>query len=274
MRLNVVDPVKTFTFYEKYFGASKLPYGNSEALFTERSYLLATTVAAAPLSNEGTSLWHIGWSGVDGASEFKWRVEEGIHVHTPVIKPVLPGIDNKAEYMYFHGPDGEVVEVSTVNRNHRFEHVHLLSSDIAATTKWFQTFLGLAPDHKVALDFFGVLMNNIRVDNVHIVIFGRPIPDKGNQFASKDLWPVDGFKPTDDRAVGHIAFSYTNIARALERMKASGVTIVRGIQIDAKFGHKSFFVRGPDNLLIEIVEAKPIPDGRPLQKQSTHKSKP
>jgi hypothetical protein len=24
---------------------------------------------------------------------------------------------------------------------------------------------------------------------------------------------------------------------------------------------KSFFVRGPDNVLLEIVEAKPIPDG-------------
>ncbi len=197
VHLNVVDPAKTFAFYEKFFGASKLPYGGTDALFTERSFLLASPVATAPASSEGTSIWHTGWSGVDGASEFKWRVEDGIQVHTPLTRAILPGIDNKAEYMYFRGPDGELVELSTVNRNHRFEHIHPLASDVTATTNWFQKNLGLAPDKESAFDFFGVVMNSVHVDNVHIVIFGRPVPDNDNQFASKDLWPAGGFKPTD-----------------------------------------------------------------------------
>lgn len=264
VRLNAVDPPKTFAFYEKFFGAVKVPYRGSttDALFTERSYLLADRVATTPASNDGTSLWHIGWSGVDGAAEFRWRVEDGIRVDTPLSKPILPGIENRAEVMYFRGPDGELIEVSTVNRNHRFEHVHLLSSDVAASTKWFQTNLGLAPDRETATDFFGVVMNGIHVDNVHIVLFGRPTPDHGNPFAAKDLWPADGFEPTDGRAVDHLAFSFVDIAPVLERMTRSGVPIVRGIQNDAKFGHKSFFARGPDNVLIEIVEAQSIPDGR------------
>jgi hypothetical protein len=46
-----------------------------------------------------------------------------------------------------------------------------------------------------------------------------------------------------------------------ERMQASGVTIVEPIKTDERFGHRSFFVEGPDKVLIEIVEAKPIPEG-------------
>jgi hypothetical protein len=44
-------------------------------------------------------------------------------------------------------------------------------------------------------------------------------------------------------------------------MKADGVEIVKPIAKDAALGHTSFFVRGPDKVLIEIVQDKPIPEG-------------
>ena len=44
-------------------------------------------------------------------------------------------------------------------------------------------------------------------------------------------------------------------------MKAAGVQIVKPIATAPADDVKSFFVRGPDNVLLEIVEAKPIPDG-------------
>jgi hypothetical protein len=44
-------------------------------------------------------------------------------------------------------------------------------------------------------------------------------------------------------------------------MKAEGVQIVKPIATDPEFGHKSFYLRGPDKVLIEIVEDKPIPEG-------------
>ncbi len=48
---------------------------------------------------------------------------------------------------------------------------------------------------------------------------------------------------------------------ALERMKGAGVEIVRDLKPDPRHGHESFFVRGPDGLLIEVVEDKRIPEG-------------
>jgi hypothetical protein len=44
-------------------------------------------------------------------------------------------------------------------------------------------------------------------------------------------------------------------------MKAAGVQIVEPIALRPADDVKSFFVQGPDNVLIEIVESKPIPDG-------------
>jgi catechol 2,3-dioxygenase-like lactoylglutathione lyase family enzyme len=107
----------------------------------------------------------------------------------------------------------------------------------------------------------GVLLNTLHVDNVNIVVFARPIPDVGNQFAAKELWPAGGFRPTEDTAVDHIAFSYAALDPVFERIKTSGVEIVRGLAVDPDHGVRSFFVRGPDNVLIELVEERPIPEG-------------
>ena len=65
---------------------------------------------------------------------------------------------------------------------------------------------------------------------------------------------------TEGSPVDHVAFSYENIAPELERMRAAGVPIVRPIA-ERPDGVKSFFITGPEAVLIEIVEAKPIPDG-------------
>ena len=69
------------------------------------------------------------------------------------------------------------------------------------------------------------------------------------------------FVPTDGTAIDHIAFAYADIGSAYERMKAAGVKIVRPISTDGDSGVESFFVRGPDQLLVEIVEERAVPDG-------------
>ena len=115
VHLNVTDRDSTIAYYQKYFGATQVKYRDRvDALFTEKSFLLMNLVDTAPSTHVGSSLWHIGWSGVDGQSEFDWRVKEGIAVHTPI----TPLGDNF--WMYFRGPENEVVEVYTGNKNHRF----------------------------------------------------------------------------------------------------------------------------------------------------------
>jgi hypothetical protein len=44
-------------------------------------------------------------------------------------------------------------------------------------------------------------------------------------------------------------------------MKSAGVPIVHPIAKNAEYGLTSFFVRGPDGLLVEIVAEAPVPEG-------------
>ena len=76
---------------------------------------------------------------------------------------------------------------------------------------------------------------------------------------TKDDAPQE-FQPTQGRAIDHLAFSYRHIEPVFERMQAAGVEIAEPIAVRPDVGHKSFFVVAPDQVLIEIVEAKPIPD--------------
>ena len=255
VHLNVTDPKATIAFYEKFFGATEVRYrGLSDGLFTEKSFILLSKVATPPPTNLGTSLWHIGWSGVDGQSEFAWRVGEGIGVQTPA----TPFGSNY--YMYFWGPNREVIEIWTANKNHRFEHVHLLASNLPATLGWFSQNLGLAPLLATPEKVTGVTTNYVRVDNVSISVM--EIPASGQPRPS--WWPgevVNSVQPTDGTAIDHIAFSYTDIKPVFQRMQRAGATIVRPIAKSPEYGLTSFFVRGPDQLLVEIVAEAPIPAG-------------
>ena len=68
------------------------------------------------------------------------------------------------------------------------------------------------------------------------------------------------FKKFDGCAINHIAFSYPDIEPVYKRPQSKGVEIVKGIAWDEKLKMKSFFVRAPDNVLVEIVEAAPLPE--------------
>ena len=253
VHLNVTDSDATIAYYQKYFGATQVKYRDQvDALFTEKSFLLMNLVDIAPPTHLGSSLWHIGWSGVDGQSEFDWRVKQGIKVHTPI----TPLGDN--HWMYFLGPEKEVVEVYTGNKNHRFEHIHLLSTDVDKTMSWFESHLGLAPVYKEAKQWQNNKLrwkwNLLTINNINIIVFGKPVEEE-------PWWPKEDIKPTDGRAIDHIGFSFENIGPILNKMKSDELDFVHEIKIDPIQGMRSFFIRGPDNLLVEIVEEKPIPEG-------------
>ena len=95
-------------------------------------------------------------------------------------------------------------------------------------------------------------------NDVTINIFAKPSNDTVNWWADP---PVGELVASDGRVIDHLAFSYRDIQPVFDKMKANGVEIVKPISEDKELKIKSFFVRGPDKVLIEIVEAKPLPDG-------------
>jgi catechol 2,3-dioxygenase-like lactoylglutathione lyase family enzyme len=181
-------------------------------------------------------------------------VDAGIGVQTP-ITPLGSNF-----YMYFWGPDKEVVEVYTGSKNHRYEHVHLLATDVNATVGWFLDNLALTTRRpQVPRRFSGTWMNTIRIDNVNLIVFGVPAPGE----ARPGWYPeamADEFTPTEGTAIDHIGFSFEDIQPVFDRMVEAGVEIVAPIA-STEYGLTSFFVRGPDKLLVEIVQEKPVPAG-------------
>ncbi len=262
VRLNVTDPAESIKFYERVFGAVPVKYhGVADALFVERSFILLNKVDTQPVSTLNTGIWHIGWGGVDVKNEYEWWKARGVEFHTP-LSP-LPGRDNF--YMYISGPNKELIEINTMG-HHRFAHVHLFATDVNETAGWYARHLGLKPRRdnvpKPKGDMStlgGIWMNFIQCDNVSIIIFGKP-----DQEPPPFWWPDPRLKelePTQGRPIDHVAFSYRKIEPVLERMKGAGVEIVQPITFDEQLKMKSFSVMGPDKVLIEFVEEKPIPEG-------------
>jgi hypothetical protein len=94
---------------------------------------------------------------------------------------------------------------------------------------------------------------------VTLIFFGKP-----DVTPSPPWWPdppLSDIQPTKDRPIDRIAFSYRDIGPVLERMKAEGVEIIEPITEKPQFGTKSFLVQAPNKVTVEIVEAKPIPEG-------------
>ena len=148
----------------------------------------------------------------------------------------------------------------------RFAHVHFFADDLNETVDWYATHLGLKPRRPRVpkpdgdMSTLGsIWINFIRCDNVSMIYFGKPDIDPPPPW-----WPDPPLKvlePTRGRPIDHIAFSYRNIEPVYDRMKAAGARIVEPIATREQNRMKSFFVLAPDGVLVEIVEAKPIPEG-------------
>lgn len=260
--LNVTQPAKSMRFYRNTFGAVPVKFrGAADALLTERSFLLFNQVETPPDGTLNTGVWHIGWGGVDVKNEYEWWKRHDVTIHTP-LSP-LPGRDNF--YFYISGPDKELIEINTMG-HHRFAHVHFFADDVNETVAWYSKHLGLKPRTAQVPrpkgdpnTLAGIWMNVIQCDNVLLIVFGKP-----DQEPSPQWWPDPPLKEiqsTKDRPIERIGFSYEQIEPVFERMKAAGVTIVEPITERPQFRLKSFVVEGPNRVLIEVAEAKPIPEG-------------
>jgi catechol 2,3-dioxygenase-like lactoylglutathione lyase family enzyme len=262
VRLNSTAPAKSMRFYQDHFGAVPIKFNNAaDALFVERSFLLINKVETPPPTELTSAIWHIGWGGVDILNEYQWMKRHGVEFHTTP-QPLI-GPDNF--YMYIKGPAGELIEVNTMG-HHRFAHVHFFADDVNATCDWYAQHLGLKPRRaKVPKPkgdpntLLGIWMNFISCDNVLLIFFGKP------DFDRPVTWwpdaPLKEFQPTQGRAIDHVAFSFRNMEPVYNRLEQAGVKIVSKPAEDGVFKHRGFLIEGPDKVLIEIVESKPIPEG-------------
>ena len=65
---------------------------------------------------------------------------------------------------------------------------------------------------------------------------------------------------TEGTQLDHLAFSFRDLSAAYQRIRKQGVEIVRPMTRDEEYGFRHFFVRAPNGVLVELVEARPWPE--------------
>jgi len=246
VHLNVADAARTSAFYEKTFGAVPVRYGGRvPALMAERAFILLNQTAAPVASQIQTGVIHIGWAGVDGPSEFEGLKAQGVEFYTPLTR-FLTG-----HFMYLYGPDREVIEIWTVEKHHRLNHVHLLASDPKTSAEWFAKVANSAAPAEAGVGLPGywkVDFGDVALDILPDTQLFRPKERTG------------AIQPTDGSGIDHVAFSFRDLEAAHARIRRMGIPVVKEMATDPASGLKSFFVRSPDGVLVELIQAKPLPD--------------
>ncbi len=246
VHLNVSDIARTTDFYVKYFGVVPIQYdGRAPALLLERSFLFMTKRDASTIGNhQRTGLTHVCWAVRDGKQTYDWLKGEGIEFYTP-LEELTPG----TSYMYLYGPDREVIELMDYSKHHRYTHLHLVAKDAKQTAAWFHRLLQL--DQPVRSGLYG--SENLAIDGVTFSVI--PI---GERFTPREN---DGtVHNTDGTQLDHLAFSFRDLDAAYRRIRASGVAIVSPLTRDPEYGVRHFFVRAPNGVLVELVQARPWPE--------------
>ena len=108
------------------------------------------------------------------------------------------------------------------------------------------------------------------MDNVNIIIF----PAEHARQAYPEQWKGrTTLATTRGRVVDHIAFAVDNLADALGRLRAGGVTVLEEPRLRIA-GMRSAFIQGPDNVVVEIVEGQARKEPDPAAWGSNHAGRP
>jgi len=268
VHLNTVDRAMSEGFYTKFLAAEKVRLNDAaDALHVAPILFLIEQLDHAPKSELPTAFQHVGFGSADPAAWYENAHAQGVMPdtrgntlfntnETPTVgapgsgmtmldllganRPSCFPVPDAFSYMYVLGPDQERIEVWS-GAAERVNHVHFTTADLTATVSWYERFLGVRPTNAALFAAF-------YLDD--ILFFYEPIGSAADYAA------------TDDHVLGHVAFSVTALAPWIERAKAQAIEIVAEPAPNA--GFMSFFVRGPDGLLIELVEAAPSPELCPV----------
>jgi catechol 2,3-dioxygenase-like lactoylglutathione lyase family enzyme len=260
LHLNATDPAAAIAFYTRTFDCEKARFAGAEdAVWAQRSWLLFTKVGAAPPWEPVSPVWHFGWGGEEMKATYQKQLDLGTKFFTP-LTDITKMVGIPFFYAYVDGPDHALIELNTTSHHH-FGHLHLFSEDPVAAGEWYMKHLGAKarsnrPPSREPRFYNSVQIGpsaSLMVDNVNVIIY----PVQYSREAYKQYWK-DASQPlatTRGRVVDHAAFSFDDLAQALQTLRAAGVKVTDEVRPMAG-KVKSAFVEGPDGIRIELVEGE------------------
>ena len=240
------DTLAAAKWYQELFGGELGKSGPFDAVYYGND-ILKVREGEPTSGSGGTSLDHIGFSVADVEATLE-ECEAAGGKAIPVHTDSASGAVVTARYVEAAGftygfcedPWGTRIEVID-DMDHGgapgLHHVHVFSSDAAATVAWYArqfggevvAFKGLAPLQSILYDNGG--------DQTWLVVTQAPGERTG----------------TDGTAVDHIGWHTTEYDPWLERLRANGVKFVEEPRV-LEAGHRIAFVEGPEGTKIELVE--------------------
>ena len=271
VHLNATNPRAAIDFYTSKFDCEKQRFGQHDAVFAQKSWLLLNKVDKPPPHEITSAIWHMGW----GAEDMKKEYDRQLSIKTPFHTPMTELFPNFF-FAYVDGPDHALIELNTA-RHHNFGHVHLISTDAVSAGEWYVKHFGALyasgrPPTREPRFIRGFQIGpnaSLMMDNVNIIIF--PIEYARQQWP--EIWKQKNeFDSPKGRVIDHVAFSVDDLAATLKRLSDDGVKIVsKPAKIEGR-DVTSAFIEGPDRILIELVQGhtysawgsthagKPIPE--------------
>ncbi len=248
VHFNTRDPAASIAFVERFFSATAIDFCTDEAgsrvtraAKTERAYFLYTPVDAPPSDMRLNRLAHIGFNTPDVEAELtRLLTLDAPLADASVCATAAQGTPCNTftvQWFYVDNDEGARFEIASGPGPSQsgFAHLHLVE-----------------PSYPFFEDVLGAALQDPRgtphVDGVNMVDSGR----------SGVLDPNIVYEDTRGAAVDHVGFSTTDLEGAQDRIEAAGIAIEEPISFKDDYGFRSFMLRSPEGVWVEIVEDSPF----------------
>ncbi len=249
VHLNSPDPSKAIDFYARTFDVTKkIALAGMDGVQSENMYLLFNKVKKPPATTPDSAIWHFGWGSTAMAAEYQRHVDNGVTFQTPMTR-----LGSGTLFAYMKAPDGALVEINTSNTR-AFIHVHLYSDAPLCAADWYVKHLGAVRRGNAPLtgpcevpfaapsEPLGVIRSpaaTVRFGEISLIIYPRQRP---GPLVSPRGHTVD-----------HIALSVPDLTAALDRLRKSGVKVLREPHRFGNSKTRAAMIEGPDSIAIELV---------------------
>lgn len=239
IHLNVPDPAAASSWYEKFFGARRLPEGPDRMMFGSTRLMFLRKADAKPSS--GSAIDFIGFSFPDLDAKMKEFQAAGIKIVTPPRE--VPGLFKIA---FVEDPWGTRIEVVQDPDLLGLHHVHLRGPDPDEVYSWL-------------LAKFGGQRTKLK---------GRIDALKYSAPGFSDMWIVvqkGDAEPSEGHAIDHIGWRSTGpLTKTIDSLRSQGVTILtepRPLTLPNGPAINFAYVAGPAGAKIEMVERPGLKPG-------------
>src|SRR5262245_54827610 len=250
VHLNSTDPAKAIDFYARTFDVTKKTrLEGFDGIQSENMYLLFDKVKSPPPTSPDSAIWHFGWGSAAMDSDYQKHLSNGVTFHTPITR-----LASGLLFAYMKAPDGALVEINTSNTRD-FIHVHSYSDAPLCAAEWYIKNLGASSRSQrsgpcevpfaAPSEPLGVIRSpaaTVRFGEISLIIYPRQRPGP--------LVSPRG------HVVDHIAFSVTDLAGAVERLRKSGVKALEEAHPFGDGKTRAAMIEGPDAIAIELIEIK------------------